>query len=326
MNGEPALKQEVPTDTSEIVEPVATDSRWDEFRGNDNKSIARDGEDIYRNFWNDDPELKVVQENIKKETAQRLVADKTTHENFGDHYSEVANTVRNEQWRAFVAKYPEKAKSYKEYYKEIRDILNPPEPMKPEVVSEIPAVVEASAESPIIEKSVEVEKPTIRSEKPKTVKESLSQEDIVSKYLAYQDMDVSADKKQLMMEYVMNPEKSGLKYANALQEVLATNPKEQVEGTASHMVTEAKDILKKLGVPGSSYLGSKTWAMWDIGKQYHYFTHPDEADKKYTLADPFKSPEKIKEIIDRHVGWETYRMKDKRFAEKFSRHPLYRKL
>ncbi len=317
LNGESAHENEAPiAGTSQDNQPGG-EPTVREF--GDKKFIMKGEEEVYKNPWDDDPELRSLQEKIKAETQQRITADTSIHENFGDHYSSVANAVRNEQWKAFVTKYPEKAGAYQEHYKEIRDILNPPETTKPEAVAENPVTTEAVVEAPVIEKIVEVEK-------PKRVEESLSQEDIVSKYLAYQDMDVSADEKRSMMEYVMNPEKSGLKYADALQEVLATNPKEQVEGTASHMVAEAKNILNKLGVSGSPYLGSKTWAMWDIGKQYHYFTHPDEADKKYTIADPFKSPEKIAEIVDRHVGWEAYRMKDKRFAERFSKHPLYRKL
>ncbi len=317
LNGEPAHENEVPikgtTQENQSGSEPTTREFWDK------KFIMKDEEEVYKNPWDDDPELRSLQENIKAETQQRITADTGTHENFGDHYGSVANAVRNKQWKEFVTKYPEKAKAYQEHYKEIRDILNPPAPTKPEAVAENPVTTEASLEAPVIEKTVEVEK-------PKKVEESLSKEDVVSKYLSYQDTDVSADEKKAMLEYTLNPDKSGLKYAESLQEILVNNPKERVEGVASHMVTEAKDILKKLGVPGSTYLGSKTWAMWDIGKQYHYFTHPDEADKKYSIADPFKSPEKIKEIIDRHVGWEAYHTKDKKFAERFRKNPAYNKL
>jgi hypothetical protein len=92
------------------------------------------------------------------------------------------------------------------------------------------------------------------------------------------------------------------------------------------MVSEATDILGRFDIPKSQYLGSKTWAMWDIGKQYYYATHPDEADPKYVIADPLKSPEKVQEMIDRQVGWEAYRAKDSKFAEKYKKHPLYKKL
>lgn len=153
----------------------------------------------------------------------------------------------------------------------------------------------------------------------------LTKEDVVSQYLSYQDMPVNADEKRNMLEYSLTSE-SADKYAESLEELLADNSKERVEDIAKAIKQKAKDIVKKVGISGSSFLDSMTWAMWDIGKQYYYFTHKDEADPNYTIANPLQSIEKVSEIVDRHVGWEAYRSKDKSFADKYKKHPKFAKL
>ncbi len=155
--------------------------------------------------------------------------------------------------------------------------------------------------------------------------ELLPTKDILHEYLAYQDTFVSDIDKKSMLERTIKSE-SANKYAKALQEIISTNPKEKIELIVSDMLTEAYDILKKIGVIGSPFLNSKTWAMWDIGKQYYFATHPDEADKRYEIVDPLKSSEKITEIVDRHIGWEVYHAKNKEFMKNFGKHPLYDKL
>lgn len=331
----------------------APDSR--EF--GDKKSIVKEQEEIYKNPWDDDPDLKSLQEEIRHETDRRLNQEPGPHENFANHYGDVSNAVRSEVWKKFVSEHPEKAQAYKEHYKEIRDILEPeknsqavdsPEPLPDWVREEMesrgldpkrtfndidirnPSVREAITNDPTLtaeQKENLLKTGSVKAEQSpkKEVRPEISREDIVSEYLAYQDIPASADEKKSMLDWSMKSE-SASRYAEALQEAMSHAPKQQIEGIASHMVSEARDILDKSGITGSSFLGSKTWAMWDIGKQYYYASHPDEADKRYTIADPLRSPEKVREIVDRHVGWEAYRTKDKKFAERFKKHPLYKKL
>lgn len=283
------------------VKSVEADSIPDVRKFHDAEFITNGEEKIYRDAW-DDPEVKVVEKLIASEINHRINSSDGVHENLADDYAKLAEDVRRGKWAAFVEQYPTKSEAYREWNKGIRDILEP----KTEAV---PINIDSRA-----------------VEKPKINKESLSTEDIVTEYLAYQDIPASADEKKAMLEYSLKPESPGMKYAESLQEILEVSPKEQIEGVASHMVTEAKGILNKYGIRGSNYLKSKTWAMWDIGKQYHYFTHPDETDKKYSIANPLKSHEKIQEMIDRQVGWEVYRMKKENFADKFKKHPLYARL
>lgn len=153
----------------------------------------------------------------------------------------------------------------------------------------------------------------------------LTSEDIIYDYLSYQDISTNADEKKNMLEYSLG-NKSAEKYAEALEDMIKENSKEDVENLARDMKQKAKDILKKAGVRVSSFLESNTWAMWDLGKQFYFFNHQDEADKKYTIANPMKSPEKITEIIDRQIGWEIYHSRDKSFIDKFKGHPEYVRL
>ena len=46
--------------------------------------------------------------------------------------------------------------------------------------------------------------------------------------------------------------------------------------------------------------------MWDLGKQFYYFLHPEQSGVKYEIANPLSSEKKQQEIIDRHLGWEAY--------------------
>jgi hypothetical protein len=297
-------KQKDETRRQEILKSLNEVKTEEVIESRNGKSVLKGEEVVYKNPWADEPKLKELEENIKTETQKRLAADPTIHENFAQHYAAIAKEIRDEQWHAFVEKYPKKAEGYQEHYKEIRDALE-----KKDKVT--------YTEQTEAEEEVEV--------KPKVSFEVPPKEDMISDYLSYQDMEVPADEKKSMLDWSINSE-SANKYAEALQDMLAHTSKNQIEGLASHMVFDAKEILKKIGLRGSAFAESKTWAMWDIAKQYHYATHPDEADAKYSNVDPLRSPKKIQEIVDRHVGWEAYRAKDKKFARKFKKHPLFKTL
>ncbi len=298
--GEPK-KQESANDTVD----------WKSFGGR--QIVMFNNESIHR-YPERDKDVTSVREAVTEETLRRVAEDKTPGRDLADKFRDTYRAVNAEKWQAFVDKYPQKAKEYQGYYKEIRDILNPSQERETE-------------QQTVPEQSETVATP--EEIKPEIEDELLSKEDVISEYLAYQDApesdEMTADEKKTMLGWSMKNESAG-RYAESLQEVFEEYPRKSVEGLAYRMVSEAKDILKRLGVSQSKYIDSTTWAMWDIGKQFYYVGHPKESNEKYDIADPFQSPEKITEMINRQVGWEVYRAKETGFAEKFKKHPLYKKL
>ena len=48
-------------------------------------------------------------------------------------------------------------------------------------------------------------------------------------------------------------------------------------------------IAEKIGLLISGHGKSWSWAMWDLGKQFHYFLHPEQSGAKYDIANPLSS-------------------------------------
>lgn len=137
--------------------------------------------------------------------------------------------------------------------------------------------------------------------------------------LSYQDVDVPLDIKQQMLEDTMASE-SANKYAESLAELSEhIGGFESVGVVADKLVEKMSAEAERLGIPVSPFGKSRTWAIWDMGKQYYYFTHPNENDSKYPIGDPF-SEAKSEEIVNRHLGWEAYgaynQNEQKEFLEK----------
>jgi len=65
-------------------------------------------------------------------------------------------------------------------------------------------------------------------------------------------------------------------------------------------------IMDKLGILSSPAGASDNWIYWDLGKQSYLSEHPDESSENYNLSNPFnvENNEIIKDIVNRHVGWE----------------------
>lgn len=123
--------------------------------------------------------------------------------------------------------------------------------------------------------------------------------------LAYQDAPLSKEELERMREYTATSE-SASRYAIALESLeQALGGKEQVEKLANSIHGEMMENARRLNLPVSPYGISKTWAVWDLGKQHYFYTHPSEADTRYKIT-PAQSPEKMQEIADRHLGWEAY--------------------
>jgi len=128
---------------------------------------------------------------------------------------------------------------------------------------------------------------------------------IVTSYLSYQDAELPDEAKRQMLEWSKS-EESPKKYAEAIEQMAQKESlngvQEKARGLTQKMLAEAK----KIGLPVSPYGKSNSWAMWDLGKQFWYFTHQDQADPKYEIEDPLLSEKKQEEIINRHIGWEAY--------------------
>lgn len=136
--------------------------------------------------------------------------------------------------------------------------------------------------------------------------EKMDKTEIYRQYIAYQDAEIPEWKKKegLLWTETYPP---ASKYAEVLSDLFVNKKeKEAVESLAAEMLKQCNLILNRLAIRKSPYSKSKSWAFWDIAKQIYFVKNPKEADKKYTIADPLKSPEKQKEIVDRHVGWDAY--------------------
>lgn len=128
---------------------------------------------------------------------------------------------------------------------------------------------------------------------------------LLENYLSYKDTDFGEDVKKNMFRYNLSSD-SADKYSEELVDLADSVGMNTIENLAQQMITECSDVLIRLGVTPSPYAKSKTWAIWDISKQFYYLNHPNQADSRYLVADPIHSIEKQKEIVDRHIGWEVY--------------------
>jgi subtilisin-like proprotein convertase family protein len=130
---------------------------------------------------------------------------------------------------------------------------------------------------------------------------------IISEYLSYQDAEIGDQEKEKLLQTNFGYlNKSATNYAGALIEIWKKHDKHTIEKAVNDLLGQVSSILKKLGISSRAYGESRTWAYWDIAKQYYYVLNPDEADPKYTVADPVEDSNKFEEIANRHIGWEVY--------------------
>ncbi len=191
-------------------------------------------------------------------------------------------------------------------------------PRKPEVVpilTDVPSEEEVSSATNFAPKAPRLDAAVLKDKLTEVdillpdIKELLAEKDVPSVdeiadlYLRYQDAPISEEAKKSQFE-VGELDESRAKYAQALQIMMRERSPEIVVSNAEMMRDELLAILGRMNFTHTPYARSVTWALWDMGKQYHYFTHPDEADKRYTIANPLDSSEKRDEILHRHLGWE----------------------
>lgn len=152
--------------------------------------------------------------------------------------------------------------------------------------------------------------------------ENFDKDKVISNFLSYADADIPEETKKLALENSRkNPQ--AIKYADSIIDLINERGKQALMEQTEQMRVKCIERIIRLGLIPSPYAKSQTWAMWDIGKQEYFFTHQEEADEKYLIADPF-SEEKQKEIIDRHIGWEAYqafKADGDIFMEKIKNHP-----
>jgi hypothetical protein len=128
---------------------------------------------------------------------------------------------------------------------------------------------------------------------------------ILDKDLAYQDAELPKDHKEQMLQWSRSSE-SAKKYAESIAEAGNVGGLETVRNMAHQMRDTMLSEATRLGIPVSPQGKSLSWAMWDTGKQYHFFTHQNENDAQYEIGNPLESEAKREEIVNRHLGWEAY--------------------
>ena len=154
-------------------------------------------------------------------------------------------------------------------------------------------------------KEINVVKEVVRSAEKKETDEFV-RDHILEKDLSYQDAQLPDEAKAKMLEYNKTFESlvSMQKFCEQFSKKSNLEAiRKQAKTLQEKMLTEAK----RVGIPVSPYGMSKSWAMWDIGKQYYLFTHPDESGEEYEIDDPTTSLKKQEEIVNRQLGWEAYR-------------------
>lgn len=137
---------------------------------------------------------------------------------------------------------------------------------------------------------------------------NLSTEEIVRECLSYRDApDTSEKEKEDLFRRTLDffPDSSRA-YAEGLRMLVATHGAEKVSIATGRMLAACHEVLGRLQIEVSSRARSRTWACWDMGKQYHYLHHPQKANPDYSIEDPLSSSKKFQEIVDRHVGWELF--------------------
>ncbi len=128
---------------------------------------------------------------------------------------------------------------------------------------------------------------------------------VLEQDLSYQDIEMPEDQKRSMLDWSRSSD-SAKKYAESLGTAANTEGLEGVRRTARVLLDTMLSEANRLGIPVSPFGKSISWAMWDIGKQHHFFTHQEENNPGYEIGNPLESSEKKDEIVNRHLGWEAY--------------------
>lgn len=163
-------------------------------------------------------------------------------------------------------------------------------------------VAERSDNSKELEEEGEIEQPELREEFQSN---EFIRNHIAERYLSYQDAELPEDTKAKMLEWSKTQD-NPKKYAEAIEQMAHKENLDQLQKRAGALRDKMLEQSKKLGIPVSHHGKSISWVMWDLGKQYRYFIHPEESGEGYEIDNPLTSEKKQQEIINRHLGWEAY--------------------
>ena len=201
-----------------------------------------------------------------------------------------------------------------EYWEQCKLLLqasgkNSVEPTVDSIVEAPPASLgteqaEPKMERPEPKKEQEAERTETREVLP-------TRDQFIASSMAYQDDDAGLpeDTKRRALDWAINSD-SAKRYADALLQLAAEQRLEEIRRRATEMRDTMLKEATRLGISSSPYGKSATWAMWDIGKQYYFASHPefhqDQISHGYEIGNPMESKTKQEEIIARHLGWEAY--------------------
>lgn len=157
-------------------------------------------------------------------------------------------------------------------------------------------MLQAESETQITSETAE----KISTQIPEFLRNNILQQD-----LSYQDAEVPQEMKRGMLEQSQVSE-SAQRYAESLANASNAGGLDRVRKLGKEMRDTMLAEASRLNIPVSPFGKSASWAMWDIGKQYHFFTHQDQNDPRYEIGNPLESESKREEILNRHIGWEAY--------------------
>jgi hypothetical protein len=136
-------------------------------------------------------------------------------------------------------------------------------------------------------------------------------EEVVAKYFSYPDVGTPEQLVNRVQATFAMP--NARNYAEALMELANRESMQKVVDLADDMKKAMLGDARRLHMPVSAFGRDRSWAMWDIGKQFYLSKHPDKSSDEYKdkLADPMadtqEGNEKKLEIVNRHIGWEARR-------------------
>lgn len=93
---------------------------------------------------------------------------------------------------------------------------------------------------------------------------------------------------------------SGKRYAEAL----AGQDQIAIETTSQKLQASFNNAAARLGIELGPNAASKSWSMWDIGKQLYMDANPAKSNKPYVLGNPLTNLQVQSDIVDRMLGFE----------------------
>lgn len=95
-------------------------------------------------------------------------------------------------------------------------------------------------------------------------------------------------------------------YAKALKQLFEYD-KNAVLRLSDEVQARFKALMNKSGFARSNpFSESKSWSLWDIAKQFHYFKNHGAEPTEYHLGNPLLDTQVQDEMVYRHFGWELY--------------------